>query len=177
MDGPSHWEDGAAIVGGTFFDLWEDEGALNFPDEHAALVFIEDQMIDLRSMYFTPGQPAPTVREEPGVAHLFANIGAAAFDSYVRVGHDSPTTAMHNILVTIAGKQAMYGHGNIEAFGLPGIVIRCWDKIQRLHNLRDHDGPVLFEPERDSWLDLVGYSVIALMWVNDWFMLDLGKEG
>ena len=93
MDSPSHWEDGAAIVGGTFFDLWEDEGALNFPDEHAALVFIEDQMIDLRSMYFTPGQPAPTVREEPGVAHLFANIGAAAFDSYVRVGHDSPTTA------------------------------------------------------------------------------------
>ena len=173
MGTPAHWEDGATIVGMSFYDLWLDEDAFNFPDEHAALAFAEDQLNELKALYFTPGQPPPRPDEEATVSHLFANIGAAAFDAYVATGGDSPTKAMRTILSTIADKQAMYGHNNIAAFGLSGVVIRCWDKVQRLHNLQSHDGPVLFEPERDSWLDLVGYSVIALMWVNDWFMLEL----
>ena len=176
MNSPEIWEDGAYAVGMSFYDLWADEDELNFPDEYAALDFIDQQMKELKDLYFTPGQPHPDGADEEAVSHLFANIGAAAFDAYVTSGNTRPPNAMKDILLTLNGKQAMYGHGNIAAFGLPGIVIRCWDKTQRLHNLKNHKGPVLFEPELDSWLDLAGYSVVALMWINGWFMLDLSDS-
>lgn len=173
MAKPQIWEDGAAIVGMSYFDLWNDEEALNFPDEHAALDFIEQQIYELRELYFTAGQPQPDHEEETAVSHLFANIGAAAFDGYVIAGKALPSEAMKHILLTLCSKQAMYGHKNIAGFGIPGIIIRCWDKVQRLHNLEKHDGPVLFEPELDSWLDITGYAILAMMWLNGWFMLDL----
>jgi choline dehydrogenase-like flavoprotein len=43
-------------------------------------------------------------------------------------------------------------------------------------NLQKHDGPVLFEPIADTWLDICGYSVIALLWIRGWFMLELESE-
>jgi len=80
------------------------------------------------------------------------------------------------VLQTVIGKQRMYGHGNIARFEIPGITIRLNDKLERLKNLQKHDGPVLFEPINDTWLDICGYSVIALMWINRWFMLELAPE-
>jgi len=40
----------------------------------------------------------------------------------------------------------------------------------------EEDTQDIFEPIKDTWLDIVGYSVIAIMWINDWFLLELKKD-
>lgn len=107
---------------------------------------------------------------------LFEDICAAALNGYAAELKVSAEEAGIQVLQTVIGKQRMYGHGNIARFEIPGITIRLNDKLERLKNLQKHDGPVLFEPINDTWLDICGYSVIALMWINRWFMLELAPE-
>lgn len=66
-------------------------------------------------------------------------------------------------------KQRDYGPGNINAFGLPGVVVRLSDKIQRLRNLY-YDGFAIREPPvvsnetvDDTLMDIIGYAAIALL--------------
>jgi hypothetical protein len=84
--------------------------------------------------------------------------------------------AVNSVFDTVVAKQRMYGPRNVVRFGLRGIVIRLNDKIERLKNLQHHQGPVIFEPIQDTWLDIVGYSVIAIMWIHDWFLLELKQD-
>lgn len=105
----------------------------------------------------------------------FLNIATCALVAYARESKISTQEGGKRMVQTVIGKQRMYGHGNISRFGIPGITIRLNDKLERLKNLQKHDGPVLFEPLQDTWLDICGYSVIAVMWINGWFMLDLDE--
>ena len=107
---------------------------------------------------------------------MFETIGANGLIGYANETKVSVKEAGMHLLNTVVGKQRMYGHGNISRFGVPGLAIRLNDKLERLKNLQKHDGPVLFEPIHDTWLDICGYSVIAFMWVNDWFMLELEAQ-
>jgi len=68
-------------------------------------------------------------------------------------------------------KQKDYGHENILAFGELGLVVRANDKMARLKNLRTKEG--VTEPKLDAWLDLAGYSILALMLDRGWFTLPL----
>lgn len=72
-------------------------------------------------------------------------------------------------------KQKDYGHGNILAFGEYGVLVRTSDKLERLKNLLKLDHPL--EPENeaieDTWMDLAGYSLIALMLRRGIFTLPL----
>lgn len=77
-------------------------------------------------------------------------------------------------LRTLCSKQHDYGHENINAFGLLGVAVRLHDKIARLRNL-SAKGDVMNEPLLDTWLDMVGYAVIAEMLVNNTFNLELGE--
>ena len=77
-------------------------------------------------------------------------------------------------------KQRDYGHDNINAFGLMGIVVRSSDKVARLRNLikereTTHREP-LNESVQDTLMDTAGYSILGLMLERDWFKLELAEE-
>ena len=70
-------------------------------------------------------------------------------------------------------KQNDYGHGNILAFGELGVLVRSSDKFERLKNLqgRVHQNEAI----EDTWMDIAGYSIIALMLREGTFELELGE--
>lgn len=82
----------------------------------------------------------------------------------------------NKIKTTLVKKQRDYGSKNIEKFGINGIVIRIHDKIARLENLLGKNLSAENEPLQDTLLDIVGYSIIALMWNNNYFMAPLVEK-
>ena len=76
----------------------------------------------------------------------------------------------------LASKQHDYGHGNITAFGLQGVLVRLSDKVERLINLKSKVGKAKNESLADTLRDIVGYCVIALMLTDETFGLDLGDN-
>lgn len=68
-------------------------------------------------------------------------------------------------------KQHDYGHGNILAFGLVGVAVRCSDKVARWQNLAGREGHA--EPAIDALIDMVGYAAITIMLLNGTFRLEL----
>lgn len=60
-------------------------------------------------------------------------------------------------------KRADYGVENIKKFGSNGILVRVSDKVERLINLSRKEGAVLFESVEDTWRDIAGYAVLALI--------------
>lgn len=73
-------------------------------------------------------------------------------------------------------KQLAYGHGNINNFGVPAIIVRLSDKVQRLKNLKITKQSPEWEPLVDTLLDIVGYCVIGLMYDDETFQLEVGDE-
>ena len=80
----------------------------------------------------------------------------------------------------LLSKQHDYGHGNILTFGEQGVLVRASDKVERLKTLCKRVGidPVipLNETIEDTWLDLAGYSIIAMMLKADTFKLPLKED-
>ena len=63
-------------------------------------------------------------------------------------------------------KHADYGPGNIaDTPGGPmnGLRVRAFDKVARISNLVDGRQPAFYESLEDSWIDLMGYSLIATL--------------
>jgi hypothetical protein len=82
-----------------------------------------------------------------------------------------------DVLDIVIKKQKDYGHKNIEMFGITGLVIRIHDKIARAENILAKDSisnAVSGESLEDTFIDIIGYSIIATMWLNNTFMLELG---
>ena len=71
----------------------------------------------------------------------------------------------------VCKKQHDYGHENILAFGEFGVLVRTNDKVARLRNLVGKEG--ITEPRIDTWRDIAGYAIIALMLDRGWFQLEL----
>lgn len=76
----------------------------------------------------------------------------------------------------LASKQHDYGHGNITAFGLKGVLVRLSDKVERLINLKSKKSKAQNESLLDTLRDIVGYCVIALMINDETFNLELGEN-
>jgi hypothetical protein len=84
-----------------------------------------------------------------------------------------------DILLIVINKQKDYGHNNVAMFGITGLVIRLHDKIARAENLlnnREMKNSVPGESLYDTFLDMIGYSIIAMMWLNNTFMYELGDS-
>lgn len=82
------------------------------------------------------------------------------------------------ILNTVIKKQRDYGHENISKFGITGLVIRVHDKVARVENLMKKENfinAVADETILDTLMDIIGYSIIAYMWLNKTFMYNLGE--
>jgi len=82
-----------------------------------------------------------------------------------------------SIAQTLAEKQHDYGHDNIARFGRQGLLVRVHDKIARLKNLSiNSSGEARNEPIADTYMDIIGYCAIGMMWERDWFMLKLSSD-
>jgi hypothetical protein len=84
-----------------------------------------------------------------------------------------------NVVTTIIKKQRDYGHNNIAKFGITGLVIRVHDKVARAENLLLKDNylnAVENESFYDTLTDIVGYSIISFMWLNNTFLYQLERN-
>lgn len=79
---------------------------------------------------------------------------------------------LQTIKQTLLLKRKRYGKGNIQKFGLFGILVRSSDKVERLINLEKTNSNPEDESVYDSWLDLAGYAVLALIFISGWFDKD-----
>jgi hypothetical protein len=124
---------------------------------------------------------------------------AIALSEWVQSGADNPsmvqdlfvragTEAMHilnerepfdteQMLRVLVSKQHDYGHENISMFGEVGIAVRLCDKIARVENLLKRGENAMNESLKDSYMDILGYSVIAVMFNNKTFLLELEQDG
>lgn len=76
----------------------------------------------------------------------------------------------------LASKQHDYGHENILKFGTRGVQVRLWDKIARYNNLRRRGAEPENEAFTDTLKDMIGYSVLLLMLLNNTFTLPLSGD-
>ena len=60
-------------------------------------------------------------------------------------------------------KRADYGTENIKKFGSYGVLVRVSDKVERLINLSKRNDKPNFESVEDSWRDIAGYAILALI--------------
>lgn len=90
-------------------------------------------------------------------------------------GYATDYNDLYNLLCR---KQHDYGHRNIDNFGLIGVAVRMCDKIARAENLRSKESnAVRNETIMDTYEDIVGYAVIALMLDGGTFGLHLDEKG
>lgn len=89
---------------------------------------------------------------------------------------DTVTDYGDRVVDTLVSKQHDYGHSNITAFGLEGIVVRLSDKIARLGNLVKRSTEPLNESAADTVMDIIGYCVIGIMLREGTFMLELKAD-
>lgn len=80
------------------------------------------------------------------------------------------------VVELVIAKQHDYGHGNILAFGEFGVLVRTSDKLERLKNLLKSNTEPENETIEDTWMDLVGYSLLALMLRRGTFTLPLEEN-
>jgi len=90
-------------------------------------------------------------------------------------GYEVPEIAIEHIAELLIGKQSDYGTENIARFGRTGLIIRLHDKVARLENLRDSSLTLnpWNESIEDTLLDIIGYSVVGMMWEDGTFMVPL----
>lgn len=82
-----------------------------------------------------------------------------------------------SIAQTLAEKQHDYGHHNIARFGRQGLLVRIHDKIARLRNLSIRTNvEAKNEPIADTYMDIIGYCAIGMMWERGWFLLELSTD-
>lgn len=73
----------------------------------------------------------------------------------------------------ICSKQLDYGKANILDFGEMGLLVRANDKMARLRNLYRSGADPNNESVEDSWTDLAGYALLALMYMRGGFDLPI----
>lgn len=98
-------------------------------------------------------------------------IADAAFSAYVNLTGIEPDKAKHQAISLMIRKQADYGLRNILRFGEKGVIVRSYDKYERLNNLLGKKDIPNFESIADTWLDMCNYAVIAVMLIRGYFEL------
>jgi len=75
---------------------------------------------------------------------------------------------------TLCSKQNDYGPDNIARFSHKGLILRLHDKVARLENLVANNRAATNEPVEDTYMDIIGYSIIGLMLLDGSFFLPMG---
>ena len=100
----------------------------------------------------------------------FGCLGADALATASARGIDFRIPEVH---ATLVRKQRDYGPENIRRFGRKGLMIRLHDKVARLENLDGGGRGPENESVIDTFMDIVGYCAIGIMWERDEFLLPL----
>jgi len=84
---------------------------------------------------------------------------------------------LENLQILLECKHKDYGTQNLMKFGELGILVRCTDKVERLYNLHKNGGAALkSETSRDTWVDLAGYAVQAILMLDGKFELPMEEK-
>jgi len=94
----------------------------------------------------------------------------------VETFEDSCRQTALRIAEVVIAKQHDYGHDNILAFKEQGLVVRLWDKINRLKTLVWKDNDPKNESIDDTFIDIAGYAIIGLMLADGTFTNELSKD-
>ena len=140
---------------------------------HIASLGTESKEVDTEKLQrlITSGRICLFEQNELPVSLLWTEIAIQAVED-LRLNNEWDSGEMATLL---ASKQHDYGHGNITAFGMKGVLVRLSDKVERLINLKSKQARN--ESAVDTLRDIVGYCVIALMLHDDTFNLELGSHG
>ena len=140
---------------------------------HIASFATELKEVDTEKLQrlITSGRICLFEQNELPVSLLWTEIAIQAVED-LRLNNEWDSGEMAKLL---ASKQHDYGHGNITAFGMKGVLVRLSDKVERLINLKSKQARN--ESAVDTLRDIVGYCVIALMLHDDTFNLELGSHG
>lgn len=139
---------------------------------HIASLATEPKEIQIEKLQrlITSGRICLFEQDDLPVSLLWTEIAIQAIQDLRRT-NDWDSGEMATLL---ASKQHDYGHGNITAFGMKGVLVRLSDKIERYINLKSKKAQN--ESKTDTLRDIVGYCVIALMLNDETFNLDLGDN-
>lgn len=161
------WNDHAINLRYKMFDNWDDAALAILEDMDS---FIPHGEASMQHMKAFQNKLASHVRNHEEIPiSLFSEVGDMAC-SQLKLDGLWSCDGMQKLLVS---KQHDYGHNNILMFGHAGIAIRMCDKIARLFTLQESGAEAHNESLVDTWRDLVGYSVIAMMLWNETFTLEL----
>jgi len=103
--------------------------------------------------------------------------------SIFMLDHIKTNIGYQEITDILIRKQKDYGPKNIMMFGLTGIIVRMYDKIARLENLINksagniqtatNKNSVNGETLIDTLIDIIGYSTIGLMLIDNTFTSEM----
>lgn len=100
---------------------------------------------------------------EPSAKSILVEDICKTYGIETTAGREFLIIALENA-VLMDRKQRDYGPGNISRHGTHGVVIRMWDKMERLSNLfTNKRRKATNESIRDSFRDISNYAIIALM--------------
>ena len=133
---------------------------------------IKEAEVEKLRRLVTSGRICLFEQDELPVSLLWTEIAIQAVQD-LRMRNQWDSGEMCTLLVS---KQHDYGHGNITAFGMKGVLVRLSDKVERLINLKSKKSKAQNESLIDTLRDIVGYCVIALMLNDETFSLDLGEN-
>lgn len=110
---------------------------------------------------------------------FYDDFGASDSDAWRRIAGLAVTACegidMCSVVNLLCSKQRDYGPNNILKFGHKGIAVRLSDKISRLQTLRQRQSWFVPESAYDSFVDIVGYCIIALMLISGTFHLQMSQ--
>ena len=157
MEEPATWNIAAENAVSTIEELVRKKPKIAISDLRDRL----DKFID--SMYSAPGGNSNAITH-------FAQIGADSWELSTKAGFHLSVPYVTNVLVK---KQRDYGPENIARFQRQGLLIRLHDKVARLENLAANERDPNNESIEDTYLDIVGYTAIGVMWERRQFLLPL----
>lgn len=162
------WESAADLKLEAITGDWSRYKGLTIEEHHAGI----GRTIDLLVVnYFN--EPVYTLEE---LDHRFRTLGCHALGAWSEFTNQTLTSLTSWTLRQLAEKQACYGKHNILRFGARGLIVRASDKRERLENMWRTGHKSMIEPIEDTYMDLLGYSVIALMLTDNVFDLPLEKD-
>lgn len=110
---------------------------------------------------------------------FYDDFGACDSEAWLRIAGLAVAACegidIDSVVNLLCSKQRDYGPNNILKFGHKGIAVRLSDKISRLQTLRQRQSWFVPESAYDSFVDIVGYCIIALMLISGTFHLQMSQ--
>jgi len=192
----NNWEDSATITVDKIFSYIDNKNSIDwifktvgfdhlpFTEDHIVnMRVIIDEMIDTQIWRHDPHDMRHRTTTDFINTHaakqinMFSALSGLSIEmTKLRDPYYEKDLYKEFVTTTLIKKQKDYGPENIARFGLNGIVIRTHDKVARLENLRAKNSDGQNESFDDTLLDIIGYSAVAIMWINGTFLYPMKDD-